>query len=112
MRVLICGGRTFSDAGFLKASLDQFHAYYGFTLLIHGASQGADTLAANWALARGLPVKAFNAQWSKYGRRAGYIRNARMLEAGPKLVIAFPGGKGTQMMVRLAKNKLIETIEL
>ncbi len=44
------------------------------------------------------------AEWSKYGRRAGPIRNKQMLDVGkPHLVVAFPGGAGTANMVKQAK---------
>lgn len=44
---------------------------------------------------------------------AGYIRNAQMLSEGqPNIVIAFPGGKGTEMMVSLAKKKGVQVIQI
>ena len=43
------------------------------------------------------------AEWHRLGRKAGPIRNQRMLDEGkPDLVVAFPGGTGTAGMVALA----------
>lgn len=104
MRVLVCGGRDFFDSAGLSAVLDQMHASRPFKVLIHGAAIGADTLAGEWAKARGVTVEAYPARWDLHGRSAGPIRNRRMLRKGkPDVVIAFPGGDGTADMVRQAK---------
>jgi hypothetical protein len=48
------------------------------------------------------------ADWKRLGRKAGPIRNQRMLVEGkPDLVVAFPGGKGMAGMVTLARNASI-----
>lgn len=103
MKILICGGRDFEDRDvFYKAMLD--FMYDKNVSIIHGAAKGADTLAADWARAFGHQAESYPANWDKYGKRAGYIRNVQMLNEGkPDLVIAFPGGKGTAMMIKLAE---------
>jgi hypothetical protein len=100
-RVLVCGGRDFSDAAWLARILDHLHDASPFELLIHGGARGADTLAGNWAKARGVPVQVFRADWDKHGKVAGILRNKQMLEEGkPSLVVGFPGGRGTADMMR------------
>ena len=104
MRVLVCGGRDYADADRMATVLDALHATAPFTALIYGMARGADDLAKMWATARGVGRLGFPAQWEKYGKQAGPMRNARMLEKGkPDLVIAFPGGRGTADMMRQAK---------
>ncbi|MBY0514854.1 MAG: DUF2493 domain-containing protein [Gemmataceae bacterium] len=110
MRVLITGGRDFGDRELLFGALDRLHAAHGFTALIHGDAKGADRLAGEWADARGVSVEAHPADWKKHGRGAGPIRNQKMLEQKPGLVVAFPGGKGTADMVRRAKEAGIEVV--
>lgn len=119
MRVLVCGGRDFEDYKFLShyltKKLDEYyvwspdpepHGSWGWDLfLIHGAARGADLLAEKWAQLNYIPYQEYPADWAQYGKRAGYLRNVQMLEEGkPDLVIAFPGGAGTNMMINLAKN--------
>lgn len=109
MRVLVCGSRSFNDEKLLKETLDQFDIHE----LIQGEAKGADTLALLYGLKRMVPVKRFPADWNKYGKRAGYIRNRQMLDEGkPDLVVAFWDGKspGTQMMINLAQSEDIKTI--
>jgi hypothetical protein len=103
MRVLVCGGRKFEDRAMLWDVLDGLHAQHRFSVIIHGAQKGADTLADHWALANKIPPYRFHAAWTQHGNAAGPIRNARMLAKGkPDLVVAFPGSNGTNDMMNKA----------
>ena len=105
MRVLVFGGREYSDRQRVFRALDALHAKHTVTLVIHGGARGADTLGGQWAQERGLPVKVFMADWNTHGKRAGPLRNQQMLDEGkPDAAVGFPGGTGTQDMAgRLAK---------
>jgi hypothetical protein len=104
MRLLVCGGRDFDDKEFVFYTLDRVHAKRPVTCLIHGAARGADTLAADWALDRGVLCNAYPADWERDGKRAGPIRNQKMLDVGkPEGVVAFSGGRGTADMIRRAE---------
>jgi hypothetical protein len=104
-RVLVCGGRDYGDQATVYATLDRLHAEHRFTVLIAGGARGADTLAEQWAKDRGIPTEIYMADWKDQGRAAGPIRNQRMLiEGRPDLVVAFPGGKGTAGMTKLARD--------
>ncbi len=110
MRVLVTGGRDFNDRELLCEALDRLHAAHPFTVLIHGDANGADRLSGEWATLRGIEVEAHPADWKKHGRAAGPIRNQKMLEEKPELVVAFPGGRGTADMVRKAKQAGLEVV--
>ena len=113
MRVLVCGGRDYADRERLHAELDRLHQERRFSYLIAGGARGADTLAEQWAKARGLPHETYRADWTGLGRKAGPIRNQRMLDEGrPHLVVAFPGGRGTAHMVGIAQAAGVEVIEV
>jgi hypothetical protein len=113
MRVLVCGGRDFADRQLAIDTLDSLDAERGIGRIIHGAARGADTLADEWAAARGVPVERFHADWRAHGKAAGPLRNQRMLDEGrPGLVVAFPGGRGTADMVRRARAAGVEVIEV
>jgi len=103
MRVLVCGGRDFEDQDLLDRTLDRINEERGISTIIHGLARGADRMGGEYARVHAIPVLEFPADWGKYGRKAGYVRNARMLKEGqPELVVAFPGGKGTMNMVNQA----------
>lgn len=112
-RVLVCGGRNFSDWALLKSQLDAENKKHQFSILIHGGAPGADTLAKTWAAISGIPELQFLALWQTNGRAAGPIRNQQMIDEGkPELVIAFPGGRGTADMVKRAVQHQITVIEI
>jgi hypothetical protein len=104
-RLLVCGGRDFTDRAHVWATLDRVNAKRPVGLVIHGAARGADTLGAEWAVERNVEVWAFPARWEQDGRRAaGPKRNQRMLDVGqPQGVVAFAGGSGTADMIRRAE---------
>jgi hypothetical protein len=104
-RVLVCGGRDFKDRERAYLIMDIIHASLPVSVVIHGGARGADTLAGEWAFERGVPVEEFKAEWTKHGKKAGPIRNQKMLDEGkPDLVVAFHGGKGTDDMVKRARK--------
>lgn len=105
LAVLVCGPRTmptrFRD--FVRATIRST----GATAIIEGGATGADTMANEAAMALGLPFATYKADWS-LGRRAGPMRNQKMLDQGrPHLVLAFVPStgitKGTADMVRRAR---------
>lgn len=105
IKVLVCGGRSYADREFVFEMLDKLHVEHFFSALIHGGAPGVDGYAGEWAAERGVPTRVYRADWTKYGYMAGPTRNKQMLEAEqPQMVVAFPGGPGTQDMVRRAKR--------
>lgn len=109
MRVLICGGREFGNTELFYSTLDT----YDITHIISGGARGADRLAEYYAKGKELPITIYPAQWRKYGKSAGPIRNEQMLiEGRPDLIIAFPGGKGTADMIRRAIDSGLNVVEI
>lgn len=111
-RLLVCGGRDYADAVFLFRTLDDLHAVHQFRDFLQGGARGADRLAKQWAATHPEIVRwECKADWRRYGNAAGPIRNTRMLEWLPDLVVAFPGGTGTADMVQKARAANVEVIE-
>lgn len=112
MRVLVCGGRDYSDKHHVFFALNRLHNERPVKVIIHGCASGADRLAGEWAAWWGLSEMRFYPEWGKHGRAAGPIRNREMLDEGkPDLVVAFPGGKGTANMVKQARERGVRVIE-
>lgn len=114
MRVIVCGSRTYGRSDVIRARVRQLPAD---TLVIVGRARGADTVAEREAMLCGLTIDARPADWQRYGRRAGWLRNAEMLDvllAGApddtRVVIAFWDGssRGTAGMLRLARSAGVE----
>lgn len=112
-RILVCGGRDYYDQDRVYKVLDDFNAEAGpVRLLIEGGAQGADALARKWGFSRGVHVATVHALWAKRGRAAGWDRNLAMLSLEPRVVIAFPGGRGTANMVQIAKDAGVQVMEI
>lgn len=113
MKVLVTGGRHYSNSKLVFAALDTIGADR-ITLLIHGDATGADTLADNWAKANGVFIAKFPIfpnTWKKEGKKAGYLRNKLMLDVcSPDLVVAFAGNNGTKNMIELALTADVNVI--
>lgn len=103
MRIIIAGGRDFVATPEHERWLDDTIGDI-VTEVVSGAARGADTFGEHWAKERSVPVKLFPAFWRVYGRSAGHRRNRQMAEYAEGLV-AFPGGKGTESMIRYAKQR-------
>lgn len=124
MKVLVTGGRDYGlvtprtpDKDWLQAEderqrvddvLTALNDDKEIMVLIQGGASGADEHAEEWARKNEVrKLVTFVAQWNKVGHKgAGYIRNAAMLKDDlPDLVVAFPGGKGTASMIKLAQER-------
>jgi len=78
---------------------------FPITEVVSGGAPGVDTSAEQWAERHGIPVTRFPADWKRYGRRAGPIRNQAMAEYGEALVAVWDGkSRGTKNMIRLARK--------
>ena len=107
MKILVCGSRTFTDADAIERELRAYTQYEPNATVIEGAARGADIIAGNVAHRMGFIIEEYPADWNKYGKRAGFIRNTEMLAKGrPDIVIAFWDGqsRGTAMMIEIAKK--------
>ena len=99
MRVLVCGGRDYDNRELVFAFLEMLHP----SVIIQGEASGADKLAKEWAMLHDIRHLDFEADWLKYRRGAGPIRNKKMIVEGkPDIVVAFPGGRGTANMMKQA----------
>lgn len=106
-RFIVCGGREFNERDTVFEHMDRLHAKVGIVAIAHGGATGADSLAGDWAKARGIPCEVYavpDKEWRKKGAAAGPLRNAYMAaHFQPDGVVAFPGGRGTLSMISIAE---------
>jgi YspA, cpYpsA-related SLOG family len=113
MRVLICGGRELTEDGRWFNLLGEMDRHYGpFTAVIHGGQRGGDNIGREWADLHKLPSVEYRANWRRFGKRAGPLRNQQMIDEGkPDMVIALPGGRGTADMINRAHDAGLRVID-
>lgn len=100
MKIAVTGGRDYRNKARVWQVLDAAIDRLGLTEGVDGGAPGWDLFSRQWAEARGIPWKTVKAEWHKYGRGAGPIRNGKILTLErPDIVIAGPGNDGTQNMI-------------
>jgi hypothetical protein len=108
-KVLICGDRNWSNREKIKSFLSTLPKD---TIIVEGEASGADRIAREESEKLGLQVKKYPADWKKYGRSAGPIRNRQMLNENPDLVVAFHNNinssKGTKDTLTEANRRKIQ----
>lgn len=123
--ILVTGSRDWTDREALEGALAEVcrQASPRLSVLIHGDARGADQMAAAYAECDwGIRPLAMPAPWGDYGKRAGVMRNAWMVDLLVNLracgyechVIAFPlpTSVGTYDCIRRARGRGFEVREI
>ena len=112
-RMIVAGGRNFNDKKLFTETMNKMLEKYNEPEIVSGHASGADSMAEEFALEHGLSLNVKAAEWKKYGRAAGPIRNKEMLdyivEEQPVLVAFWNGSsKGTLDMINRAKKANVD----
>lgn len=119
-KIVIFGGRDWVEISksliFIRETIDVIYPTTPKSdiVFISGMAKGADRLPFHllnqeegWG-----GVERFYADWDRYKKAAGFIRNIEMLEKGqPNLGICFPGGSGTSHMKTNIIKRGIQLVE-
>jgi hypothetical protein len=107
-RVIVAGSRTFQDYVKLKRCLNYFLRNRNpiGLVVVSGAARGADTLGERYAQEKGYFIDCYPADWGRFGKQAGFMRNVDMAEHADALVafMQHGGTPGTQHMIDIAKQ--------
>jgi YspA, cpYpsA-related SLOG family len=104
MRVIIAGSRSIDDYAKVCDAIQQ--SGFAISRVVSGLAGGVDMLAVRYALEQGLPCDPFPAEWKKWGRRAGYLRNQQMAQYADALIAVWDGkSPGTRHMIEVAKAR-------
>lgn len=105
VRIIIAGGRDFANSELLKTSCDLILAGRQCEI-VSGGARGADRLGEFYAIDKNLPIRRFPADWDKFGKRAGFLRNSEMANYANELIAFWDGqSRGTKHMIDLANQK-------
>lgn len=111
-KVLICGDRNWINFKAIDLFINKYLPKE--IIIITGNARGADYWAEQYCKINNIENKIFLADWKKYGRAAGPIRNRQMLDEKPSLVVAFhsdiKSSKGTKNTVTEARNRKISVL--
>ena len=106
-RVIIAGTRTFDNYGLLYEYADYKLSQIQDNIeIVSGGAKGADALGERYAREKGYSLRVFPADWAKYGRKAGPMRNRQMAEYADALLAFWDGeSAGTKNMIEEANKQ-------
>lgn len=103
MRTIIAGSRDGINYDDLLSAVEQID--WNPTVVLSGTARGADRMGERWASENNIPVEKFPADWNRYGKSAGYRRNAEMAQNADALIALWNGkSRGTKHMIDLANK--------
>lgn len=84
VRIIIAGSRDFTDYDVVRQHVGAYlltvDDYKNNVEIISGGAKGADVLGEKFARRNSLKLKVFPADWGRWGKQAGYMRNAEMAQ--------------------------------
>lgn len=114
IKLAIVGSRNFTNYKIFKQivlnTIEDFKLKYpnfdySDITIVSGGADGTDLMAERFAEENNYELTVFEADWNKYGKAAGPIRNTKIVNECTHL-IAFPSktGSGTQDSIKKAKD--------
>lgn len=119
MKICVTGSRDWSSwqkfCDAINDVLPEDIFWNGNVSFCQGGAKGADAFCVEYCKNGNLPCKLYEADWTRYGKAAGAIRNTKMLnDFKPDLVLAFykigAANKGTTDCYTKALNMGIKVI--
>jgi hypothetical protein len=102
LRIAIVGSREYSDLEQVRLFVDLLPTA---TVVVSGGARGVDRTAADHARKRGLETEEHFADWNTHGKRAGYIRNQKLVDLSDHVVAFWDlQSKGTKHTIDLAEK--------
>ncbi|MBX3290007.1 MAG: DUF2493 domain-containing protein [Acidobacteria bacterium] len=103
MKVLICGSRTINDPAMISLAIEE--SGINPTHIISGGARGIDRLAGEYAASNGIKFTEYLADWDRYGKRAGFMRNYIMVGEAEAVIAVWDGkSTGTKHAIDTAKS--------
>lgn len=117
MNVVIGGYRNFENYKIFKSFVDSClnELESKEMTILSGRCKGVDLMCEQYAKEKGLLLELYPAEWKKYGKATGPIRNKQMVEK-TDVVIAFvcERAKGTKNLIlqaeKLGKSVFVKEI--
>ena len=106
-RLIIAGGREFSDYPLLAASVVEFVNELDDPdiEIVCGCARGADSLGEEYGKSKGYKINYYKPNWDLYGKAAGMFRNRAMALNADGLIAFWDGSsKGTKHMIDMARR--------
>ena len=105
-RLVVAGSRDFDDYALLSAELDKLLAGKKNITIVSGTARGADRLGERYATEHNLRIERFPAEWEKYHKGAGPIRNMKMVQSADAVIVFWDNeSSGTKNIIECARKQ-------
>ena len=111
MRIIIAGSREYNNYEEAAKLIDKFikDVNSSNVVIVSGGAKGADKIGEEYAARNDLDCVVYKANWGKYGKQAGIIRNGEMAKNADCLLAFWEGeSRGTYNMVNTAKKRKLK----
>ena len=107
---------------YLVAGSRQFNNYFVFyryinrylpkdAIIVNGGADGADQLAAVYSECNGYVYEAYDADWNRYGKQAGTIRNRELAKMITEAIFFWDGkSESTKELIEFVKQRGIKPL--
>lgn len=103
MKVIIAGSRTINNYSLVEQAVEE--SGLEITEVVSGMASGIDMLGVMWATNNNVDYAEFPADWKKYGKSAGFIRNREMADYADALICVWDGvSRGSKNMISIATS--------
>lgn len=107
MRVIIAGTRDLTEYSDTYEAIKESGWAHDIDTVLCGGARGPDLLGERWAKEHigQENIERYPANWNKYGKRAGYVRNQEMAMNADALIAVWDcKSKGTAHMIEIANE--------
>lgn len=105
-RLVVAGSRDFDNYTLLSAELDKLLVGKTNITIVSGTARGADRLGERYAAEHNLRIERFPAEWEKYHKGAGPIRNMKMVQSADTVIVFWDNeSSGTKNIIECARKQ-------
>lgn len=106
MKLAIIGSRSFHNFQLMQEEFIKKYDPKDVECIISGGASGADKMAEKLAAEYKIPTKIFRANWSMFGKQAGFLRNHDIISNADEILVFMvkEGSRGTQHSISIAKD--------
>jgi len=113
IKLAIVGSRTFTIYEQLEKELHTRFSIADIVEIISGGAQGTDTLAEKFADTHNIKLSVIKADWKRYGRSAGAVRNRQIVDRCTAMIAFWNGSSpGTRITIDMARNAQVDPLEV
>jgi hypothetical protein len=110
MKIIVCGSEDYQNKQLLTRTLREYTKRHKVSVIVIGQAQGAETMAAEWAMQNNVRLSIVPTNRHMQGREATVERNTRIVESNrdAAAVLHFMGCDSSEdLCQRALRNNIV-----